>query len=125
MVAKGRGERGRSSSGAGLPAPGPRRRGHWARGGAAAQPRLSDSDHGLVLVAVAARLLLEAGGTEPWAWLSRPCGAVWAARRRCRCCPCAGEAGERVRRPGAEVTAPMTAAGRNEWARVARVTRGG
>lgn len=86
-------------------------------------PRLSDSDHGLVLVAVAvaARLLLEAGGAEPRAQLRRPRGTVCAAgcrrRRRCHCRrrPRAGEAGERTPRPDSEVTAPMTAAPRNEW----------
>lgn len=80
----------------------------------------------LVAVAVAARLLLEAGGAEPRAQLRRPRGTVCAAGcRRCHCRrrPRAGEAGERTPRPGAEVTAPMTAAPRNEWG--ASCTRGG
>lgn len=71
-----------------LPVPGFRLRvpggGSRARGGAAVLPRLSDSDHGLALVAVAARLLLEAGGAEPRARLPRPCwtaGAAGSCRR--------------------------------------------
>lgn len=91
-----------------------------ATGGASAPPRLSDSDHGLVPVALATLQLLEAGGPEPPARLPQPRGAARAAlgcRRRH-----SGEARRRARRPGAEVTAPMTAARRNEWELAARAS---
>lgn len=71
---------GRSSSCARFPAPGPGG-GPPGHRRSCRPPRLSDPDHGLVLVAVAARLLLEAGSAEPRARLLRPRGAVRAAPR--------------------------------------------
>lgn len=63
---------------------GSREAGRRATGGASAPPRLSDSDHGLVQVALAALLLLEASGPEPRARLAWPRGAARAALRRGR-----------------------------------------
>lgn len=80
---KRRPRQGRSSSCARFPAPGPGG-GPPGHRRSRRSPRLSDSDHGLVLVAVAARLLLEAGGAQPRARLPRPRGAVRAAPRRHR-----------------------------------------
>lgn len=117
--------RGRSASWARFPAPGPGG-GPSSHRWSCRPPRLSDSDHGLVLVAVAARLLLEARGAQPRAGPLRPRGAVRVAPPRRR--PRAGEPGS-PRRGGRRGHRAMTAARRNEWARAARApgsgTRGG
>lgn len=90
------------------------------RGRSRRPPRLSDANHGLELVAVEARLLLEAGGADPPARIPGPHGPSRAAPRRR---PCSGEAAER---PGSwgrgrvrRGHGAMTAARRNEWARAA------
>lgn len=79
-----------------------------AGGGAGGPPRLSEPDHGLALVAVAAWVLVGTGGAglgdrQPWRR-----GAAWVARPLGR--PRAGEVGRRAPEEAVEVTATMTAA---------------